>query len=149
LYNISEASVSLHVREGKWAAQRAAFQRDLHAQEDTKLAGELSDRRVRSQVAFATIGQNLASQVQLNVQAAVQKQRPLDPKSIRALAGGLRTAQDVVETAMGHPPDRDATIHNDWALFLTLPAAPIRQALPDIDADEPELGGVVTPPRGA
>jgi hypothetical protein len=149
MYNIHESSVSVHVRDEKWAAQREAFQKDLRAQEDARLASELADRRVRSQVAFATVGQNLASQVQAHVRVAQEKQRPIDPKSLRALAGTLRTSQQVVEVAFGKPADGEGSVHVDWAVFLTPPPPPVREALPDIDADAPEFGGVVTPPRSA
>jgi hypothetical protein len=148
MFNISEASVSIRAREEEWGAQREAFQKELRTQEDARLTQELADRRVRSQVAFATVGQNLAAQVQSHVQEAARRQRAIDPKSLRSLAGALRQSQQVVEVAFGKPADGGGTVHVDWTLFLAPPPAPVRQALPDIDA-EPEFGGVVTPPRSS
>ena len=133
--------------------QRLAFQKELRALEDKRLAEELAERRVRSQVAFASTGQNL--QAQINRHLRPDPARPgtpvplKDPKALRSLAGALRSAQQVVEVAFGKPADGEGSVHVDWTLFITPPPAAARQVLPDIDADGPEFGGVVTPPRGA
>jgi hypothetical protein len=148
IFKISESSVYYHARDGEWMVKREDFRRQLREEEDKRLVQELADRRVRSQVAFASTGQNLQVQVQAHLRKAIQNQKTVDPKSLRSLSGALRSAQQVVEVAMGKPADGESTVHVDWTLFLTPPSESVR-ALPDLDDHDPEIGGVVTPPRSS
>jgi hypothetical protein len=152
MYKVNESTVSLHAREEKWMAQRLAFQRELRAQEDTQLVQELAGRRVRCQVAFASMGQQL--QHHINRHLRIDPRRPdalVDPKTLQRLGATLRNAQSVVEVAMGHPADGEGSGggHGDWIAFINVQATPpVQQILDDLDADDLPTEGVVSPQRG-
>jgi hypothetical protein len=151
MFKISEDSIRIHARDDKWMDQRLGFQRELRAQEDSRLAQELADRRVRSQVAFASSGQQL--QHHINRHLRTDPRRPdalVDPKVLQRLGATLRNAQAVVEVAMGHPADGEGSGggHGDWIAFINMVApAPVQRVLEDLDADDLDAEGVVSPQR--
>lgn len=142
-FKVSETMIYLRAREGSWAAQREAFQRDLRAEEDKRLIQELADLRARSQVAF------VATALRIQAHVARRLQDPtLDDMALQRLATSLRTAQQVIEVSMGKPADGPANVHPDWTLFTAPVSAPVLEVLAALDdIDTPEMGGVVSPPR--
>ena len=151
-FKVSTSATQQKSAAEDWTGQRAAFQDQLHAEEDKRLLKREADNRVKRAVRQIHVSDGLVTEVAISLRqtANLRRVKPdlvMPSIELQRLASAARGAQALGEVAQGKPAD-GPSVNVDWTVFSAPPAPELPRVI-TLEESGDEIGGVVTTRRGA